>query len=259
MQIDFYKYQGTGNDFIIIDNRSKSFDTSNSKLIQNLCDRKFGIGADGLIALENTPDFDFKMLYFNADGNEGSMCGNGGRCIVDFAKYLGIIQNEAYFLAVDGAHKAQINEGIVSLQMQNIEHIKITDNFVYLDTGSPHHISFQNNIDLLNVKQKGNAIRYGAPYFETGTNVNFVEQIDNNTFKIRTYERGVEDETLSCGTGVTAVAIAGHKTGKTTATSINIQTKGGVLNVSFDETNGIYSKVFLNGPAVQVFKGTITI
>ncbi len=259
MQVKFYKYQGTGNDFIMIDNRKQWFDTKNQKCIEKLCDRKFGIGADGLICLENKDDFDFKMIYFNADGNESTMCGNGGRCIVAFAKYLNIVKDKAHFIAIDGAHKAVINKGIVSLQMQNVSEILLNDDSVYLNSGSPHHIKYSNNIDTLDVKQLGSIIRYGAPYLSEGTNVNFVEQINKNTFKVRTYERGVENETLSCGTGVTAVAIASHKTGKTTNSIINLNTKGGNLKVLFTEENGVYKNVFLKGPAIQVFKGKITI
>ncbi|NQW37111.1 MAG: diaminopimelate epimerase [Flavobacteriales bacterium] len=259
MELAFYKYQGTGNDFVLIDNRLKTFDTSNTKRIQHICDRKFGVGADGFICLENDANFDFKMVYFNADGNESTMCGNGGRCIVAFAKYLNIIENYAHFVAIDGPHNASIKNDIISLQMQNVADILVTDTHVFLNTGSPHHISYQKNIHQLDIKLNGSSIRNGAPYFKEGTNVNFVEQIDNNTFKVRTYERGVEDETLSCGTGVTAVAIASHKTNKTHSSVINLQTEGGNLKVSFKVKDNVYTDVFLEGPAVQVFKGNISI
>jgi len=201
MQIEFYKYQGAGNDFVMIDNRLKKFDTSNQKQIEKLCNRKFGIGADGLICLENKNGYDFKMLYFNADGKQGTMCGNGGRCIVAFAKHLNIIKDKAYFIAIDGEHNAKINEDSISLQMQDISDITLKEDYVFLDSGSPHHIKYYKNIDELDIKQLGHDIRYGAPYFKVGTNVNFVTQLNNNTFKVRTYERGVENETLSCGTG----------------------------------------------------------
>jgi diaminopimelate epimerase len=259
MKLAFYKYQGTGNDFVLIDNRLKSFDTSNTKRIQHICDRKFGVGADGFICLENDKNFDFKMVYFNADGNESSMCGNGGRCIVAFAKYLNIIENNAHFMAIDGPHNASINNNIISLQMQNVTDILVTDMHVFLNTGSPHHVSYQNNIHLLDVKLNGSNIRNGTPYFKEGSNVNFVEQIDSNTFKVRTYERGVEDETLSCGTGVTAVAIASHKINKTNSSVINLQTEGGNLKVSFKVKDNVYTDVFLEGPAVLVFQGEISI
>ncbi|REE82189.1 diaminopimelate epimerase [Lutibacter oceani] len=259
MSLHFYKYQGTGNDFIMIDNRSLSFKKTNTDLINKLCDRRFGIGADGLILLEPSELADFKMIYFNADGNEGSMCGNGGRCIVAFAKQLNIIKNETTFDAVDGLHYATIKEGIVSLKMINVKSIENSNSHSFLNTGSPHHISFSENIDKINVKELGAEIRYGAPYFNEGTNVNFAEKISDNSFKVRTYERGVEDETLACGTGVTAVAIAAHNTRLTNNNSINIKVLGGDLEVSFDKENDTYKNVFLKGPAMFVFEGYISI
>ncbi|RNC79781.1 MAG: diaminopimelate epimerase [Winogradskyella sp.] len=258
MTLDFYKYQGTGNDFIIIDNRSLLFDKTNINNIANLCDRRFGIGADGLILLENHPDVDFKMVYFNADGKQSSMCGNGGRCISAFASFLGIIDNEATFEAIDGLHKAKIDNGIVSLQMNDVDAIQSFENHTFLDTGSPHHVELVENLKALDVKLKGREIRYGEPYNAAGANVNFVSAVDDSTFAVRTYERGVEDETLSCGTGVTAVAIAMHKTGKTKSQNITLDTEGGPLKITFKaNTDGTYSDVWLIGPAVQVFKGEI--
>jgi len=259
MNLEFYKYQGCGNDFVIIDNRTQFFDKSNTKLINFLCNRRFGIGADGLICLENAEGFDFKMVYFNADGNESTMCGNGGRCIVAFAKYINIIKNKAHFKAIDGEHKAEIINDKVSLRMQDISEILETKTHLFLDSGSPHHVTFVDDVEKVSVKTEGSKIRYGAPYFKEGTNVNFVTQIDATTFKVRTYERGVEDETLSCGTGVTAVAIAVHKAGKTDNKFVTLQTRGGNLEVSFKFSKGTYTDVFLKGPAVQVFKGSITI
>ncbi len=255
MNIHFYKYQGTGNDFVIIDNRTNHFSKKNTVLINKLCDRRFGIGADGLILLENSDTTDFKMVYFNADGNESTMCGNGGRCIVAFANRLGIIKNETTFNAIDGTHYATIENDVVNLQMKDVSEIKQNDSHIFLDTGSPHHVEFHNDISKIDVKNLGRAIRIGAPYFEEGTNVNFVEQINNNTFKVRTYERGVEDETLSCGTGVTAVAIAASKSKKTLSNTINIETLGGNLNVSFKIDNTIYKDIFLSGKATFVFEG----
>lgn len=256
MELQFYKYQGAGNDFIMIDNRDNSFDKSNNKLIETLCDRKFGIGADGLILLENSDKHDFKMFYFNADGNESTMCGNGGRCIVSFAKRLNIIQNKTVFEAIDGLHNAQIIKNLVNLQMINVDFILEDTDYLFLNTGSPHHVTFEDDIDDINIKSKGSKIRYGKTYKSSGgTNVNFVEQIDNNTFKVRTYERGVEDETLSCGTGVTAVAIAAYQANKTESNHIKLQTKGGLLEVSFEKKDYEYHNVFLKGPATFVFKG----
>ncbi len=259
MNLTFYKYQGTGNDFVMIDNRDHKVSKNNTKLIRHLCDRKFGIGADGLICLENAEEreYDFKMLYFNADGNESSMCGNGGRCLVAFARFLGIIQNSAKFIAIDGPHEAVINEGIISLKMQNVEHVAENDDFLFLDTGSPHHVVFRKDIATMDVKKEGADIRYSDHYKKKGTNVNFVETIAENEFSVRTYERGVEDETLSCGTGVTAVAIAAFQAGKTSSKSVDLLVQGGKLNVKFEEKGGKFSEVWLSGPAEFVFKGEI--
>ena len=259
MKVHFFKYQGTGNDFIMIDNRSNTFPKNSTKLIHKLCDRRFGIGADGLILLEPSEKYDFTMIYFNADGNEGSMCGNGGRCIVAFANHLGIIEKESTFEAVDGLHYALIENGIVSLQMSDIKTIESFKNHYFLNTGSPHHIQFNDKVTNLNVKKLGKKIRYGAPYFKEGTNVNFAEQLSNNSFKVRTYERGVEDETLACGTGVTAVAIAAHKSNKTNANSINIEVLGGHLEVTFQQEGDLYKNIFLKGSAQFVYKGNIEI
>ncbi len=257
MQQTFYKYQGTGNDFVMIDNRQQTFDKNNTKLIASLCDRRFGIGADGLILLENHNTLDFKMVYYNADGNQSSMCGNGGRCLVAFAKQLGVIKNKAVFEAIDGLHHATINGDIVKLQMQNVDVIEKHKQHVFLDTGSPHHVQFENQIEDFDIKTKGAKIRYGAPYHKAGSNVNFVKKISNAAFKVRTYERGVEDETLSCGTGVTAVALAMHYIGETEKNLITLQTQGGDLQVSFKEENGVYNNVWLIGPAKLVFQGKI--
>ncbi len=259
MTVNFYKYQGTGNDFVIIDNRSLLFDKTNSKNIAKLCDRRFGIGADGLILLENHPTVDFRMVYYNADGNESSMCGNGGRCITAFAKFLGVIDVKTTFEAIDGMHKAEVDNGIISLQMKDVSAIETFDTHLFLDTGSPHHVQMVDDLKDFNVKSIGEQIRYGSPYNEAGSNVNFVSQISKNTFAVRTYERGVEDETLSCGTGVTAVALAMHKSGKTNSDSVTLTTEGGELKIAFDVTQkGDYHNIWLIGPATQVFKGEIT-
>lgn len=259
MNVKFYKYQGTGNDFIIVDNRKLSFPKNNVSLIKKLCDRRFGIGADGFILLEKSEETDFKMIYFNADGNESSMCGNGGRCIVAFAKKLGIIEGNTTFLATDGLHFASIDNDIINLQMKDVRSVEIFKNHSFLNTGSPHHVTFCNTVKDLDIKKLGKKIRYGAPYFEEGTNVNFVEQISTNTFDVRTYERGVEDETLACGTGVTAVAIAAHNINKTAYNSIILNVLGGQLEVSFNKEDNIYKNVFLKGPAQFIFEGNIII
>ncbi|WP_299386471.1 diaminopimelate epimerase [uncultured Lacinutrix sp.] len=254
----FYKYQGTGNDFVFVDNRQELFNKNNTKLIAHLCDRRFGVGADGLILLENDPDTDFKMVYFNADGNQSTMCGNGGRCIVAFAEMLNIIDKETTFNAIDGLHEATIENGFVKLKMQDVDTIEVFDKHTFLNTGSPHHVALVDNIKEFNVKTEGSKIRYGAPYNQEGTNVNFVEQVDNKTFAVRTYERGVEDETLSCGTGVTAVALAMHKAGNTNAEEVTLNVEGGTLKISFNKAENGYNNIWLQGPATLVFKGEMS-
>lgn len=253
----FYKYQGTGNDFVIIDNRELEFDKLNTNLVKNLCNRYFGVGADGLMLLENHSEHDFKMVYYNSDGNQSTMCGNGGRCLVAFAKFLGIINTKATFEAIDGLHHAEINNDIIALEMQDVTTIENHNTHLFLDTGSPHHVTMVNDLEQYNVKDNGAKIRYGEPYGKAGSNVNFVNKISNDTFAVRTYERGVEDETLSCGTGVTAVAIAMHNAKHTDAETVHLKTPGGDLQVSFKPDNGAYKKVWLTGPAKQVFKGEI--
>ena len=254
----FYKYQGTGNDFVIMDNRENSFDKNNTQLIGQLCDRHFGVGADGLILLENHKELDFTMVYYNADGNESSMCGNGGRCLVAFAKYLNIIEDNAKFEAIDGVHHAFIENETVKLQMQDVSEVLTHENHVFLDTGSPHHVEFNSNLDALNVKQEGSKIRYGSPYYQAGANVNFVEKVNDQIFAVRTYERGVEDETLSCGTGVTAVALSMNYIGETEQKLLTLKTQGGDLKVSFNKTDGGFNDVWLIGPATLVFKGELS-
>jgi diaminopimelate epimerase len=267
MQIEFYKYQGTGNDFVMIDNRSGFFPKENVQLVARLCDRRFGIGGDGLILLEKNPmssiiamPADFKMVYYNSDGNEGSMCGNGGRCTVAFAKKLNIINDSCMFMAADGWHHASVDEnGIISLKMIDVSNIKLERDYTFMNTGSPHHVQLVDDLQHYNVKENGAALRYGDLYGKEGSNINFVRKINDDTFSLRTYERGVEDETLACGTGATAVAIAMNATGQTSATSVKINVEGGKLEVSFDRKGDHFTNIFLIGPAEFVFKGVIEI
>lgn len=256
MNLTFYKYQGTGNDFIMIDNREMLFPKDNISLINQLCDRHFGIGADGVILIEDEADSDFKMIYFNADGSQ-TFCGNGGRCAVAFARQLNIIESEANFTAVDGPHFAEIEDNTVSLQMidVSVSDIQVKKDSVFAYTGTQHHVELVDSLDKYPVFEKGKKIRYS--YDAPGANVNFVEQLNEVTFRVRTYEKGVEDETLACGTGVTAVAIAMHKIGKTNSNSVVLPVEGGQLKVSFDINNNVYTNVFLKGPATFVFKGTV--
>jgi diaminopimelate epimerase len=260
MQIDFFKYQGTGNDFILIDNRSNSFSFT-TRQVNFLCHRRFGIGADGLILLESEPGYDFKMTYYNSDGNQSSMCGNGGRCIVAFAKHLGIISQKATFLAIDGPHEATINpDGIVSLKMQDVKNVELGDDYFYLNTGSPHYVKQVSDVENFDVLREGKKIRYSERFKEEGTNVNFIEKTENELF-VRTYERGVEDETFSCGTGVTAAALVaavkGISTGKNNCL---VKTKGGMLEVTFEKVlEQNFYNIWLKGPALLVFKGTVVL
>lgn len=259
MKITFKKYQGTGNDFIIIDNRNLTFPKNDFDLIQNLCHRHFGIGGDGLMLLESSEKHDFVMIYYNSDGKEGSMCGNGGRCIAAFAHQLGIFEKDCSFEAADGVHYASVVGGTVHLKMSDVKIIEDHDSHYFLDTGSPHHIKFEETIKDLDVYGLGKAIRYGSPYFQKGANVNFVEIVNAQKIKVRTYERGVENETLSCGTGVTASAIATYISGKSRHNSITIETLGGNLNVSFKQENDQFKEIVLTGPATFVFEGEIQI
>lgn len=258
MNLPFQKYQGAGNDFVIIDNRARQFDHLN---VAQLCHPKFGIGADGLMLLQNVAGYDFEMVYYNSDGNISTMCGNGGRCIVDFAKGLGLFEQQTVFKAIDGRHDAIWSQEKVELQMQDVTSVKLLDNAYELNTGSPHYVSFQNNIDAIDIVPTARAIRYNAIYNEQGINVNFAEIVGPNNLKVRTYERGVENETLSCGTGVTACAIAyslaaGLVDG---AHTISISTPGGSLQVKFNQLNKQFTSVWLIGPATKVYSGEIQI
>lgn len=266
-EIQFFKYQGAGNDFIIIDNRTLKFEINNKELIAALCNRRFGIGADGLMLLEKSMDTDFEMLYYNADGQLGSLCGNGARCIVSFAKKLGVIKSETTFRAVDGLHYAKINEegDYVSLQMNDVSSFDKNGEDYIVNTGSPHYVKLVNELESYDVYTEGMAIRNNKLYKQDGINVNFVEAISDvenkancKKYFVRTFERGVEDETLACGTGVTAVAIAmaiEHKLNGEVETLT--QVKGGDLKVKFLVYNNHFTQIYLEGPASFVFEGRI--
>lgn len=253
MLFEFYKYQGTGNDFIIIDDRVSVFPNKDKEIIAAICERRMGIGADGLILLRDHDKYDFEMIYFNSDGNQSSMCGNGGRCIVAFAAILGIIENETVFMAIDGVHKARLSSEGVSLQMQEVKKIKRTISGLFLDTGSPHYVQMVDGFTTLNVDAEGRRIRNLANFMNDGVNVNFV--LDADPLEVRTYERGVEAETLSCGTGVVAVALAMYYSNIIKDNIVDIKTKGGILNVDFEEYNGIYRNIWLSGDVSMVYAG----
>ena len=253
MIIEFYKYQGTGNDFIMIDDRENKFDIVDDALITALCERRMGIGADGLILLREHDTLDFEMIYFNSDGNQSSMCGNGGRCIIAFAHMLEMIDTETTFMAIDGEHKGEIMEDGISLKMQDVTKIEGVDDGLVLDTGSPHFIEMVDDLDNLDVNKQGRKIRNSAPFKKEGINVNFV--LDAAELKVRTYERGVEEETLSCGTGVVATALAMHYANCIEENLISVNTKGGELTVSFEEFNNTYRNIWLSGEASMVYVG----
>ncbi|HRH62226.1 MAG TPA: diaminopimelate epimerase [Bacteroidia bacterium] len=256
MKLEFEKYHGAGNDFVMIDDRDLNFPAGNEVLIRRICDRRFGVGADGLILLQKHPSFDFKMVYFNADGKAGSMCGNGGRCVAAFAKSLGIIDHVTYFMASDGAHEAIFTPSQISLKMQDVTEVEKIGTNYYLNTGSPHYVCLVEDVEKFDVLKEGRKIRYNKRFAKLGTNVNFVE-ITKTGLKVRTYERGVEDETLSCGTGVTAAALVACIKGiKRNAKQFVVLTKGGKLKVSFTSlANNSFSNIWLHGPAAFVYKG----
>lgn len=259
MNIGFYKYQGTGNDFILIDNRKLKVKL-NTKQIAHLCDRRFGIGADGLMLLENQKAFDFKMVYYNSDGRESSFCGNGSRCIVAFAKELGIVKGSVTsFTAADGAHTAKIKGDIISMKMRDVKDIEVRPDHYLLNTGSPHYVKFISGVKSADVVSEGRNVRYSSRFKKEGVNVNLVEKNGKGVY-VRTYERGVEDETLSCGTGVTASAIASSLQGICTGSNCRMLTPGGELTVRFHrESDNAFNDIWLEGPATKVYKGEIKI
>jgi diaminopimelate epimerase len=258
MTITFNKYQGAGNDFIVIDNRNAIFNPENSDLINKLCDRRFGIGADGLILINIIADYDFEMKYFNSDGFEGTMCGNGGRCASDFAIRSGIGGKKLSFKAIDGLHEAFSEDGLIRLRMNDVNETRIVNGNYFINTGSPHYVIFTKDLSNLDVFNEGKKIRWSKDFSPAGTNVNFVEPADNGIF-VRTFERGVENETLSCGTGVTASAIASVLSGHFDTKSVKVRTKGGDLKVEFEVEGEKITNIWLCGPATFVFEGKIVV
>lgn len=255
MKVHFYKYQATGNDFVVMDNRDGKLLLTKEQ-IEKICDRRFGVGADGLMLIEKHASLNFNVEYFNSDGSQ-SLCGNGSRAAVHFASKLGLVNGKSTFNAYDGAHSAELlSTGIIRLKMNDVKEVKTIGNDYFLNTGSPHYIRFVEDIHQYPVVEEGRKIRYSEAFKPGGTNVNFVELLSDNTIYVRTYERGVEDETLSCGTGVTAAAIATSLKGYTT--SVNIKVKGGDLSVEFKSgQSGTFTEIFLVGPAKMVFEGDL--
>lgn len=258
--LHFYKYQGTGNDFVIVDNRDGAYHELTTEQIKNICDRRFGVGGDGFMMLNEVEGYDFEMKYYNADGKPGSMCGNGGRCIVKFAHDMGILKTNYNFLAPDGPHEAAIyDEGLVSVKMIDVNDIQKYKDDHILNTGSPHYVALVEDVMDMDVVKEGRNIRHSKDFDEQGINVNFVELKDDNSLIVRTFERGVEDETFSCGTGVTAAALVFYHN-ENGFNSVDIKTKGGDITVRYHRgVDGSYERIWLKGPAEKVFEGEIAI
>ena len=262
MNVQFSKYHGTGNDFILIDGRAIDTTSLDTRTIKHLCHRRFGIGADGLIILKESEHYDFRMVYYNSDGEEGSMCGNGGRCITAFAHKLGIIGPAATFEGIDGSHEASIiPDGHIKLKLIDVDGIKTFEDGFFLNTGSAHFVKIVESADACDVHGEGKSIRHETRFFPGGTNVNFVQLLPgDNQIMVRTYERGVEKETLSCGTGVTAAAIVSYYKQKPETATYNIDTPGGKLSVSFIPGDALkFTEVYLTGPATHVFDGAYSL
>lgn len=260
MKVEFEKYEGAGNDFVVIDNRDEAIIPS-PELVSSLCDRRFGIGADGMMLLEGDAEYDFGMRYFNSDGPEATMCGNGGRCMALFARNIGATGPDMVFSAVDGVHRASIlscsGEGaVISLEMVDVSHIDEMEGGYFVETGSPHYVVFVNNADAVNVLSEGKRLRHMEAFKgRGGVNVNFVEVAEAGVLKIRTYERGVENETLACGTGAVAAAVAASYARFPGKEDFEVHAAGGELNVSFSLDGGAYRSIVLTGPARRVFRG----
>lgn len=256
MKTTFYKYQATGNDFVILDNRNGMFNSLTVEQVELLCDRRFGIGADGLMLLNNKEGYDFEMVYYNSDGSHSSMCGNGGRCMIRFAYHMGIHKYTYRFLAIDGVHEGEIDKNdIIRLKMNDVTQVEEHASYAVLNTGSPHFVKFASDVANIDVVETGRDIRNSKPYVKEGINVNFVESIHEDGIFVRTYERGVEDETLSCGTGVTAAALVSSHNSRG-FNRVEVKTPGGNLSVEYnkiDDSN--YDNIWLCGPAKLVFKG----
>jgi diaminopimelate epimerase len=260
MKIEFHKYQGTGNDFILLDNLEGHYSSLTLSQIQFLCDRKFGIGADGLIKINANANSDFEVEYFNSDGSK-SFCGNGARCAVAFAETLGFSISETQFLAIDGLHTARKTGDLIALNMADVKHVQTAENDFILHTGSPHYVKFVADLSSENIYTTGREIRYSEQFLKDGINVNLVEMQSDGSLKIETYERGVENETLSCGTGATACALVSSLIHNHTGSNrIKVAVKGGELQVNFiNKENTEFSEIQLVGPAVFVFKGEMNV
>lgn len=258
MDLLFSKYQGTGNDFIMVNNLDGRYNDLSIEQVQQLCDRRFGIGADGLILLSAKKGYDFEMDYFNADGSK-SFCGNGARCSVAFAQEVGIVKDKYHFLGIDGEHEATVSNEHFAIKMRDCELPNKVGNDFYLYTGSPHYMIFDSDLSYQNTFTRGETIRYSDAYNSEGVNVNLIQQIESGKIAISTYERGVEDETLSCGTGATACALLIASLTDENLNEVAVKVKGGQLYIRFEKNENGFKNVWLVGPAQKVFGGTSTI
>jgi len=251
MEIQFYKYQGTGNDFIIVSDWDDGVIELSIDQIKKLCDRKFGIGSDGLIVIGKSDLADFKMDFYNPDGSQ-SFCGNGSRCAVMFASQHNLIQRKGSFIAVDGIHDFElVNDQLVKIQIRDLSNFETSEDHFFLDTGSPHYIMYTHDVSSIDIMAEAKKIRYNERFKSVGTNVNFVEELECG-LRVRTYERGVEDETLSCGSGVTAVALSHYlKTNEKGAK--RIFTQGGELSVEFE----VFNSGFISTPIFMIHESGI--
>ena len=259
MFLEFLKYQATGNDFVIVDYRSKNIQPLTANKIKSLCDRNLGIGSDGFIEIYESNNFDFRMIYYNSDGKKSSLCGNGTRCAV---KYVGNIlkKEKVTFEAFDGIHIGFLDKNNnISIEMSDVEDFKIFNNYMLFETGSPHYVEVVDNVHQINVHEQGSKIRNSQKFKKNGINVNFVQRISDSEFFVRTYERGVENETKSCGTGSVASALAMFESKKTIKKNIKIRTRGGYLDIAFEKVKNVYKKIKLTGSALKVFEGKIEI
>ena len=257
MKISFDKYQGCGNDFIIINNLSNTFPNTSNYLIKNLCDRNFGIGSDGLILINKSKKESFEMVYYNADGNLSSMCGNGGRCAIHFCYQKNIINKKSNFLAFDGIHHGEVFDDYIKISMQNVEGHELINDDIFIDSGSPHLVKILKNISEIDILRTSRDIQKSKEFKSEGVNVNYVKFVDYETIQIRTYERGVEDETLSCGTGAVAAALSFFILSNSDLEKVSVKTQGGDLFVEFKNDNNNFYDIYLSGKVKKVFSGEI--
>jgi len=259
MRLPFVKYNGTGNDFIVIDNRKNIFSSLNKNQISNLCNRNFGIGADGIILIQDDEDSDFNVIYYNSDGNIGTFCGNGSRCAVHYSKLIGMLNHEPKFKFHDEIYTAEVNENLVSIHFPNIKNWQIKDDNIFINTGSPHHVLFKEDIGFIDVNVLGKKLCENSIFTVEHTNVNFVSINNEKSISVRTYERGVNAETLSCGTGVVASVLSSDINNYISNKEILVKTKGGDIIVSFNKKNEYYENIIMSGKVQNVYSGIINL